>query len=148
MSEFDREAERLKLTPEQYQDSLELRAWAQRNKSWRFVPEDLLEAWGMATSACLGPSPHKRRPESKRPSVYNRAMAIEKLSNPIRYPHMTAFEVAAALGITAASVYQHSKIEQVLTNGGRKLWTTKSVLQVRVLAMRSKNPAKSCALTA
>jgi len=44
-SEFELEAKRLRLRPEQYVSSGELRAWCKRNSSRCYIPEWLLEAW-------------------------------------------------------------------------------------------------------
>ncbi len=47
VSEFERVVERLRLEPQEYIGSQELRAWAEKNKDVRFVPERLLKAWGI-----------------------------------------------------------------------------------------------------
>ena len=44
---FEIEAERLKLLPVQYQTSVQLREWVRKWCRSRYVPESLLEAWGM-----------------------------------------------------------------------------------------------------
>ncbi len=36
----------LGLSPEQYASSAPLRAWAEKNKDQKYVPPELLEAWG------------------------------------------------------------------------------------------------------
>ncbi len=36
----------LGLSPEQYVGSARLRAWAEKNKDQKYVPPELLEAWG------------------------------------------------------------------------------------------------------
>jgi hypothetical protein len=35
------------LSPKQYQDSTVLREWVQKNKNYRYVPSELLQAWGL-----------------------------------------------------------------------------------------------------
>ncbi len=45
--EFERVAARLRLKPDEYVSSNELRAWAEANKDTRYVPERLLKAWGI-----------------------------------------------------------------------------------------------------
>jgi hypothetical protein len=45
-SSFEQIVRTLRLSPEQYAESPELRAWVRRNKSYRFVPPDLLAAFG------------------------------------------------------------------------------------------------------
>ena len=45
-SSFERVVDSLKLSPEQYQSSLELREWVLRNKDHKYVPPDLLKAFG------------------------------------------------------------------------------------------------------
>jgi hypothetical protein len=47
MNEFDRMVARLRLTPDEYVSSSELRDWAEKNKDVRYVPERLLKAWGI-----------------------------------------------------------------------------------------------------
>ena len=58
----------------------------------------------------------------------DRANAQCKLSDPSKFPHMTAREVAAALGISIKAVYEHPRIEEFPTGIGKRLWTTRSVL--------------------
>ena len=48
-SSFEQVVRKLRLTPEQYAESRELRAWVSRNKSFKFVPPELLEAFGFET---------------------------------------------------------------------------------------------------
>ena len=45
-SSFERVVDSLKLSPEQYQTSSELRAWVLQNKDHKYVPPDLLKAFG------------------------------------------------------------------------------------------------------
>lgn len=45
-SSFDRVVDSLKLSPEQYQSSAELREWVLQNKDHKYVPPDLLKAFG------------------------------------------------------------------------------------------------------
>jgi hypothetical protein len=45
-SSFERVVDSLKLSPEQYQTSTELREWVLRNKDHKYVPPDLLKAFG------------------------------------------------------------------------------------------------------
>jgi hypothetical protein len=45
-SSFDRVVDSLKLSPEQYQSSTELREWVLQNKDHKYVPPDLLKAFG------------------------------------------------------------------------------------------------------
>ena len=51
LSEFEKIAHKLGLEPHQYVSSPQLRAWAERNCRWKFVPEALLKAWGLDGSA-------------------------------------------------------------------------------------------------
>lgn len=44
-SDFERVAARLKLSPEQYTSSPQLREWVEKNWRQKFVPEKLLKAW-------------------------------------------------------------------------------------------------------
>ncbi len=50
-SSFDQVVQSLRLTPEQYAKSPELRAWVSRNKSLRFVPLDVLTTFGFKSGA-------------------------------------------------------------------------------------------------
>ena len=45
-SSFDKVVDLLKLSPEQYQNSPELREWVWRNKDEKYVPSELLKAYG------------------------------------------------------------------------------------------------------
>jgi hypothetical protein len=46
-TEFEMQVKRLGLTKSEYMASDELRRWCQRNRNRVYVPEWLLEAWGM-----------------------------------------------------------------------------------------------------
>jgi hypothetical protein len=45
LSHFEREVARLKLRPQDYEHSVELRNWCQRYARSHFVPEQLLKCW-------------------------------------------------------------------------------------------------------
>jgi hypothetical protein len=45
-SSFEKVVDSLKLSPEQYQSSSELREWVLQNKDHKYVPPDLLKAFG------------------------------------------------------------------------------------------------------
>jgi hypothetical protein len=45
-SSFERVVDFLKLSPEQYQSSPELREWVLQNKDHKYVPPELLKAFG------------------------------------------------------------------------------------------------------
>jgi hypothetical protein len=51
ITEFERVTSELKLQPDQYIRSTQLREWASRNKNSTFIPEPLLEAWGFEVNA-------------------------------------------------------------------------------------------------
>lgn len=42
---FDQIVRKLRLSPEQYASSAQLKDWVQKNKDHKYVPLDLLEAW-------------------------------------------------------------------------------------------------------
>jgi hypothetical protein len=44
---FDDMVQSLKLTEKDYQNSIPLREWAQKHKDSKYVPQRLLEAWGI-----------------------------------------------------------------------------------------------------
>jgi hypothetical protein len=45
-SEFERVVEALGLSPAEYQSSSALREWARQNRDYKYVPSELLKAWG------------------------------------------------------------------------------------------------------
>lgn len=49
-SAFEQAVKIFKLLPEQYVDSTALKEWVRTNKHNKFVPEDLLKAWGFDDS--------------------------------------------------------------------------------------------------
>ncbi len=50
LTEFEREVERLGLRSEDYVLSVELRRWCERNRDRVYIPEWLLDEWGMTIS--------------------------------------------------------------------------------------------------
>ena len=44
-TEFEMQVKHLRLTPEKYAFSVELKRWCERNKNRRYIPEWLLDAW-------------------------------------------------------------------------------------------------------
>jgi hypothetical protein len=44
---FDEMVRRLKLSEQEYLSSIPLKKWAQQNKDSKYVPQELLEAWGL-----------------------------------------------------------------------------------------------------
>jgi hypothetical protein len=46
-SSFETAVKELKLEPDEYVQSVRLREWARRNKNSKFIPESLLQAWGL-----------------------------------------------------------------------------------------------------
>jgi hypothetical protein len=53
-TKFEHQVEELGLRPEQYQASPELRKWCRRNANIHYVPEYLLELWGITVNERLG----------------------------------------------------------------------------------------------
>ena len=47
-SSFEEMARRLRLSEKEYRGSTALKQWAQKHKNSKYVPQDLLEAWGIA----------------------------------------------------------------------------------------------------
>ncbi len=47
-SEFERVVEALGLSPPEYLTSSALREWVRQNKDYKYVPTELLKAWGFA----------------------------------------------------------------------------------------------------
>ena len=50
-TEFEVLVKRLNLTPQAYTSSRELRAWCERNKNRIYIPEWLLQEWGITVDA-------------------------------------------------------------------------------------------------
>jgi hypothetical protein len=50
-TEFELRVGHLQLTPEMYAASRELRIWCERNKNRVYIPEWLLEKWGLTVDA-------------------------------------------------------------------------------------------------
>ena len=53
-TEFEMEVKRLRLTKQLYVGSAELRFWCERNKNRIYIPEWLLEAWGIVVDLKYG----------------------------------------------------------------------------------------------
>jgi hypothetical protein len=51
ISSFDSLVKSLGLSPEQYESSSQLKAWVGKNKDHKYVPPDLLEAWGFKSAS-------------------------------------------------------------------------------------------------
>jgi hypothetical protein len=47
-SSFESLTKALRLTPEDFQASSLLKEWVSKNKNYKYVPLDLLEAWGFS----------------------------------------------------------------------------------------------------
>ena len=52
-TEFETQVRQLRLTPEQYGVSTELRTWCEKNRNHCYIPEWLLEEWGFRVTANL-----------------------------------------------------------------------------------------------
>lgn len=49
-TQFEQKVEELKLTPNEYATSLDLKEWARRNRCERYIPEELLQSYGLEVS--------------------------------------------------------------------------------------------------
>jgi hypothetical protein len=47
---FEEMVQRLKLSEKDYRSSAPLKEWAQKHKDSKYVPQDLLEAWGIVVN--------------------------------------------------------------------------------------------------
>jgi hypothetical protein len=47
-SSFESLTQALRLAPEDFRTSILLKEWVSRNKNYKYVPLDLLEAWGFS----------------------------------------------------------------------------------------------------
>jgi len=52
-TEFEMRVRQLHLTPERYVVSAELRSWCERNRNRFYIPEWLLDRWGILVDADL-----------------------------------------------------------------------------------------------
>ena len=52
-SSFEEVVKKLRLAPSQYESSIHLREWARKNKDQKYVPSNLLQAWGLNVKADL-----------------------------------------------------------------------------------------------
>jgi hypothetical protein len=52
-SSFESLTEALRLAPEDFKASTLLKEWVSRNKNYKYVPLDLLEAWGFSVDVSL-----------------------------------------------------------------------------------------------
>jgi hypothetical protein len=50
-SSFESLVSALGLSPDQYKDSTELKDWVRKNKDQKYVPQDLLKAWGFTAQS-------------------------------------------------------------------------------------------------
>lgn len=48
-SSFEQIVQKLRLSPDQYLGSVQLKEWVRKNKDQKYVPSDLLEAWDFDT---------------------------------------------------------------------------------------------------
>ncbi|HST11926.1 MAG TPA: hypothetical protein VLL05_16230 [Terriglobales bacterium] len=46
-SSFEEVVRRLRLSPAEYEDSMQLKDWVEKNKDQKYVPSNLLQAWGV-----------------------------------------------------------------------------------------------------
>jgi hypothetical protein len=53
VTSFEQSVTRLGLQPSEYRASRELREWAAKNKNSKYVPEDLLKAWGLLVDTIM-----------------------------------------------------------------------------------------------
>ena len=52
-SSFEEVVKKLRLSPSQYEGSIHLKEWARKNKDQKYVPSNLLKAWGLEVKADL-----------------------------------------------------------------------------------------------
>jgi hypothetical protein len=53
LSTFESLVKHLNLSPEEYKDSITLKEWVCQNKDHKYVPVELLKAWGLTVRAEL-----------------------------------------------------------------------------------------------
>ena len=47
VSSFEEMVKKLRLSPTEYEGSIHLKEWVRKNKDQKYVPSNLLEAWGL-----------------------------------------------------------------------------------------------------
>jgi hypothetical protein len=52
-SSFEQVVRKLRLSPDQYLGSVQLREWVRKNKDQKYVPSDLLKAWDFEIASDL-----------------------------------------------------------------------------------------------
>jgi hypothetical protein len=52
-SSFEQVVRKLRLSPDQYLDSFQLKEWVRKNKDQKYVPLDLLKAWNFEGTSDL-----------------------------------------------------------------------------------------------
>jgi hypothetical protein len=50
---FEQMVQKLRLSPEQYVGSVQLKEWVRKNKDQKYVPSDLLKAWNLEATGDL-----------------------------------------------------------------------------------------------
>jgi len=50
---FEEVVKNLRLSPAEYEDSLALKEWVQKNKDQKYIPDDLLRLWGLEVKGDL-----------------------------------------------------------------------------------------------
>jgi len=50
---FEEVVKKLRLSPADYESSLPLKDWAQKNKDQKYIPDDLLRLWGLEVKGDL-----------------------------------------------------------------------------------------------
>jgi hypothetical protein len=57
-TEFEKQVRRLRLAKRAYASSAKLKGWCERNRNHFYVPEWLLEEWGIKVELNYGNGPH------------------------------------------------------------------------------------------
>ncbi len=50
-SSFEEVVKKLRLSPSEYEGSIHLKEWARKHKDQKYVPSNLLQAWGLDVKA-------------------------------------------------------------------------------------------------
>jgi hypothetical protein len=50
---FEEIVKQLRLSPADYEGSVQLKEWARKNKDQKYIPDDLLRSWGFEVKADL-----------------------------------------------------------------------------------------------
>jgi hypothetical protein len=95
------------------------------------IPLCEVSAQRKGSSAAQRPRMVEHKTKGNRPTEHDFAGRVkDKLDNINLYPHMNALEIAQATGLSRSAVYEHPSLEPYPTGTKKRLWYTRSVLNL------------------